>query len=585
MCGVRAAIIVSATGSRSGMGEGDLCLCRSWDSFVHFDTVWMVHVGLQRIVCLVNSSGVLHVAPLVTTVCRVIEQHQSGRIPKCGIFSSVASLSSVMIVSTQRIILPYMLVTPSTPVCDSLLNDNENGSCPDNMSRMATPQLTRVYPLDSPLASSPTEMETTPACSSRGIPTLGSTTDHEKYIAKAGLEGDKERWRVTAEAPPPLQGFCEALPVDIDVSWRGDKYRDDYGAIVSARRSATSPGAEKKDARTSPRSRPSSSFTTTAIALNSAAHNPSALGASDHSSPAVSVFGGVASKAHLFASPFSTLGDGDPVTHHYSPALHGGASSTGAVGRSPTSARVDILQNLLAPTAMGEQDLMQQKTTQALSAGAEEKKCNGTDFSTSATTAVLEAIDSGGNVVVTCGESTDDADALERLVGHSIIAGGTSSSTRSDNGSPTINAVSSFVDGIARPAINGPAVGVGSSSYRPKATETSLPQTTESQRTSRPTQSREGFDVRASARALDCGHGPSVDNEGGATARMFNVGERRGNGDRGERGLMQPSSDSARSEGLCGGQKAGPRITMDERPDELEELEVRVVCCCKQHEN
>lgn len=249
------------------------------------------------------------------------------------------------------------------------------------------------------------------------------------------------------------------------------------------------------------------------------------------------------------------------------------------------SARVDVLRNLLAPIAMGEQGLIQKDTIRAVSAGAEENN-DEVDVSTSTAATVPKVRDGGSNVVVAFGEkNADDADALELLLGHSVIAGDTTTSTRSDNGSPTTNAASGFVDGIAKHAAYCLDDSAGSSSYHQRATDIDRPRTTESKGiATRPNQTREGFGVHASTTALDRGHGLGgkatplrVNSECGATARLFGGGQGSDSDDRGEIGLMRPYS--ARSKERYGGQKAGPRMDMDERPDKLEELEVRVSSC------
>lgn len=534
---------------------------------------------LRTIDCLVSSARVLRVACAGHDSCRVIERHPRGRVTICEI--SLLCFNSAIYFALR--------VGYSLERYDSFLSGNENEeSYPDNMSRMATPRPKRACSLGSPL---------TPASNSRTRPALASIADLDKYTGTSGLEGNTERGRMTAEESSPLQDLREALPADIDVSWRGGQYGVDRAAAASATRSASSarrrsPKAEKKATHASARSRPSSSSTITAITSDSVASTPTALGTYGRPSPSALVLrreSDVATKttaAHLFASPFSALGDGKPATRHSSPALHGGTSSSAAMARSPMSARVDVLQNLVAPIATGEQDPIQTDTSKAVSAEAEEKKCNGVSVSTSTAATAPRVKDGGGNVVVAVGENADGADALERLLGHSIIAGDTTSSTRSDNGSPSTNAVSGFVDGIARHGAHCPGVSAGSSSFHQRATDKGI--------AIRPNQTSEGFGAHDSTRALGRGHGHggkptplSGNNEGGATARLFGEGQGSDSDDRGEIGLMRPSYYIARSEERCEGQKAGPRMAMEERPDELEELEVRVsnclLYCCKYH--
>lgn len=414
-----------------------------------------------------------------------------------------------------------------------------------------------------------------PANRSRSRPALASIADHEKYMATSGSDGDRERRRVTAEAPSSLQDLREALPADIDVSWRGDHCGDDCRAVASARSSATSarrrsPGEGLKAKHASSHSRPSSSPTTTAIASDSAASIPIALGTSGCSFSAASV-----------------------------PRPENGGVASGAMERSPMSARVNVLQNLLAPTAMRQQDPMQETAIKGVSAGAEQYDRDGVHVSTLAVTAFPETVDgSGGNVVVADSDNGDGADALERLLGHSIIAGRTTSGARSDNGSPNANPASSVVDVTARRAIHRPGVSVGSNICHQKATGIDRSRTKESNDSaSQPTQSDEGFGVRASTRALGRRQGPGgkttplgVGNEGAGTARVFDGGEGSVSDDRDESGLIQPFSCCARSEDRCEEQKARSRMAMDERPDDLEELEVRVrlypqkVGWCQQHQ-
>lgn len=434
---------------------------------------------------------------------------------------------------------------------------------------MATPTTKRSYSVESPLGSPRTELATTAPASSSGRPALVSIAGGDTHGAASELEGDDEAGgRMSASA---LQASHEALPADIDVSWREGQHGDDSGAFASAKRFSStvrlgSPGANDDANRASPRSSPPY-YTTTPLSKN-AAGTPTAVGTSGQSYPARATperkEDDVRAKqsstaAHLFASTFSTLGEGHQAARRSPPAPDGGASRNG--GRSPMSARVDVLQNLLAPAEMGEQDLTRPRPNPSVVASACEAKRSTGDEASVAKTSMAPAPEEkvGGRGAVECGENVDNA---ERLSGRS-----------SENGSRNNNAVSGFVDTIERRERTRPSGFSNGSVGRQQAGTTEHPQPPGTKGIDLgPTSTGARSGVDASTSDLDRGPERKAGTLG-LTAELDTTAKIQSDG---VKGLLRPSSYTARNEERWDERKAGPRPTIGERADELEELEVRM---------
>lgn len=223
------------------------------------------------------------------------------------------------------------------------------------------------------------------------------------------------------------------------------------------------------------------------------------------------------------------------------------------------SSRVGVLQNLLVPVGIDEQDLTRPNPGVVASAAA--KRSTGDEAVLAKETAKLAPEEKGGgsgSVAVECGENVDIA---ERLLGRS-----------SGNGSRNTNAVSSFVGPIARHEHPGVS-NKGNVHPQAEATECLQPPETKKNdlRLTRTRAARSGVD--ASASALDRGpqrKAPPL----GPTDELDEMARIQFDG---FKGLLRPSSCSVKNEERWDEQKAGPRRTMGERSDELKELEVRTV--------
>lgn len=426
---------------------------------------------------------------------------------------------------------------------------------------MATPKPERSDPVESPTR---TELAITAPASSCARPALASITGGDAHGAVCGLESDGVGGgRAAAEMSPTSQASHEALPADIDVSWRKGRYGNDGEAVASSakhfsdtvrlRSSGSRNDAKRASSRVSP---PYYS-----IPSNTAAGTPTALGTSGRSSPDEAILERredartqkSATAAHLFASIFSALGEGRQVARRSPTALDGGASRSG--GRSPMSARVDVLQNLLAPA--GDQDLPRPNLGVVTSAVSKESTSDGTIVAKmSMAPGAAEKGGGGGRGIVECDEIVRNA---ERLLGRS-----------SENGSQNTNAVGSCVDAIARHQKTQPGLS-NERKGRQQAEAAVHPQTPETRGTDlRPTRTRARSGVESSASALDSGPegtaaplGPSDEFDAMERIQFDDV-----------KGLSRPASYTTRTEERWDEQEAGPRPTIGERSDELEELEV-----------
>lgn len=225
------------------------------------------------------------------------------------------------------------------------------------------------------------------------------------------------------------------------------------------------------------------------------------------------------------------------------------------------SARVDVLQNLLAPAETSEQDLTRPNVGIVASAAA---KGSASDEANVARTLAKSAPEEKGGVgaggVAECYGIVDNA---ERLLGRS-----------SENGSQNTNAAGRFVDPIARHETAHPGLSNDGNDHQQQAEATERPRTPETKGADlRPTRTRPRSGVvDASTSALD--RGPEIQGAPLGPTDEFDAMERI-NFDN-FKGLSRPSSFSAsRNEERWDEQKAGPRPAIRARSDELEELEVR----------
>ncbi|CAM9243736.1 unnamed protein product [Ectocarpus fasciculatus] len=318
-------------------------------------------------------------------------------------------------------------------------------SSPDDGFRAVTPQAKHAYSIQ---AEEILPVPTTARCGTSGSHATASIADHENFGAASELasEGLGGGVRVVAGAPSFSPQPSPEVPANIDVTWLERQTREDGGAVA-----ATSPEA-RDNASASSRFRPWSSAAIDVSAATTA-DNPSAFDPPNTSFAADAVVRhiedgdketGSATRANLFASPFSPREETSAFARR-SPLSAGDARHSGKMQRSPMSARVDVLQNLLAPGVMGGEDLRPQN-------GSGNKR-DKPQVSRTETEALPDSIG-----------VADDADALEHLLVHSTINVDTGSSIRSDNGSPGTNCASSPFDAIVRPANCGPDPCVVSSS-------------------------------------------------------------------------------------------------------------------------
>ncbi|CAN0474956.1 unnamed protein product, partial [Ectocarpus sp. 12 AP-2014] len=330
----------------------------------------------------------------------------------------------------------------------SLLDD----SSPDDGFRAVTPQAEHAYSIQ---AEDILPVPTTTRCGTSGSHATASIADHENSgaaseLAYQGLGGGV---RVIAGTPSSSPQPPPDVPANIDVSWLERHKREDGEAVA-----ATSP--EARDNRsTSSRFRPWSSAAINASAAT--AENSGAFDLPNTSFAADAIVkhiedGGKkvrsATRASLFASPFSPREETSAIARR-SPLSAGDASRSGKMQRSPMSARVDVLQNLLAPGAMGGEELWSQNDSG--------KKRDEAQVSKTETQTLPDGKAGGGD---NGSGVAGDADALEHLLVHSTISVDTRSSVRGDNGSPGTNCANSSFDAIARPANRGPDACVVSSS-------------------------------------------------------------------------------------------------------------------------
>lgn len=406
--------------------------------------------------------------------------------------------------------------------------------------------------MESPPGSPRTELATTTTAGSYGRPILASMMGGDTCGPASGLEGDNEGLSLSA-----LQASHEALPAEIDVGWRGAQYCDDGGAVASAERFSTTvrlrspPGSRNDGKRASSRASPPY-YTAPS---NAAAGTPTALGTSGRSSPAEAIIEREgndvraktpATAASLFASTFSGLGEGHQAARRSPAALDGGASHPG--GRSPMSARVDVLQNILAPVEMAEDGLARPNSCVVSPAVTEGRASDEAVFAKMLTMPAPEGKGGGGGIE--CGEITDSS--AERLLERSSETGSRNTIERHERTRPGLSNESDDIQQVG-------------------ATE--RPQTPEAKEADdlRPISLRARSGADASTSALDGGPerkagSRSITDELDAMEQVHFGGVK---------GLSRPSSYSARNGERWDKQKAGPRLTTGERFDELEELEVR----------
>ncbi|CAN0237806.1 unnamed protein product, partial [Ectocarpus sp. 8 AP-2014] len=400
-------------------------------------------------------------------------------------------------------------------------------SSPDDGFRAVTPQAKHAYSIQ---AEDILPVPITTRCGTSGSHATASIADHENSgaaseLANQGLGGGV---RVIAGAPSSSPQPSPEVPANIDVSWLERHKREDGGAVA-----ATS--MEARDIRSaSSRFRPWSSA---AINVSAAtAETPGAFDLPNTSFAADAVVKHIedrdkkmrsATRASLFASPLSPWEETSAIARR-SPLSAGDASRCGKMQRSPMSARVDVLQNLLAPGAMGGEERRPQTDSG--------KKRGKAQVSRTETEALPDGKGGGGD---NGSGVAGDADALEHLLVRSTISVDTGSSVRGDNGSPGTHCASSSFDAIARPANCSPDACVVSSSRDDHRDEGG----TDRHRTiatkeviAVPTQvAHTHTDGRTGLSALDGGHLPggqatslSLAEESGATAETSRKGIRRG---------------------------------------------------------
>ncbi|CBN73816.1 conserved unknown protein [Ectocarpus siliculosus] len=402
-------------------------------------------------------------------------------------------------------------------------------SSPDDGFRAVTPEAKHAYSIQ---AEDVLPVSITTRCGTSGSHATASIADHENSgaaseLANQGLGGGV---RVIAGAPSSSPQPSPEVPANIDVSWLERHKREDGGAVA-----ATS--MEARDNRSaSSRFRPWSSAAIN-VSAATAEPLPGAFDPPNTSFAADAVVKHIedgdkktrsATRASLFASPLSPREETGAIARR-SPLSAGDASRRGKMQRSPMSARVDVLQNLLAPGAMSGEELRPQNDS-----GKERGK---TQVSRTETEALPDGKGGGGD---NGSGVAGDADALERLLVRSTINVDTGSSVRGDNGSPITSCASSSFDAIARPANCGPDACVISSSRDDHRDEggTDRHRTIATKEVSAvPTQvARTHTDVRTDLSALDGGRFPggqanslSLAEESGATVETSRKGIRRGN--------------------------------------------------------
>lgn len=395
--------------------------------------------------------------------------------------------------------------------------------------------------------------------------------------------------RVVAGAPSSSPQPSPDVPANIDVSWLERHRREDGRAVATA-----SPEARDNTSGSSRFRTWSSAATNVSAATDD---DPGAFDPRNTSFAADAVVRHIedgekkirsATRANLFASPFSPREETSAIARR-SLLSADDASRSGKMQRSTISARVDVLQNLLAPGAMSGEDLRPQNDSS--------QKRDMAQVSRTETEALPDGKGGGGD---DGSGVAGDADALEHLLVHSTINVDTGSSIRSDNGSPGTNCASSSFDAIVRPANCGPHACVVSSSRDDHRDEggTDRHRTIATKEiTAVPTQAAHThIDVHTGLAALDGGHVPerqatsrSLVEEGGVTTETSRKGIRRSN--------IGENDDRERMEGLSSTCEEGPkgvlessfcRATSRERGhaenveppmaidrSELEELEVR----------
>ncbi|CAB1103639.1 unnamed protein product [Ectocarpus sp. CCAP 1310/34] len=438
-------------------------------------------------------------------------------------------------------------------------------SSPDDGFRAVTPQAKHTYSKQ-PEDILPVSLTT--RCGTSGSHATASIADHENSgaaseLAYQGLGGGV---RVIAGVPSSSPQPSPEVPPKIDVSWLERHKREDGGAVSAS-------SLESRDNRSaSSRFRPWSSAAVN-VSAATAEPPPGAVDLPNTSFAADAVVKHIedgdkkmrsATRASLFASPFSPREETSAIARR-SPLSAGDASRCGKMQRSPMSARVDVLQNLLAPGAMGGEELRPQNDSG--------KKRGKAQVSRTETEAFPDGKGSGGD---NGSGDADDADALEHLSVHSTINVDTGSSVRGGNGSPVTNCASSSFDAIARPANCGSDACVVSSSrddhrdeggtdrHRTIATKEAIAVSTQVARTH--------TDVRTGLSALDGGHLPggqatslSLAEESGVSAETSRKGTRRGNvGESDDREEIEGFSSACR-EGAKGVLESFFRATSRER--------------------
>eukprot|EP00903_Cladosiphon_okamuranus_P008560 g8214.t1 len=425
-------------------------------------------------------------------------------------------------------------------------NDNY-GFSSDDVSRMATPKSNLSSSVKSPLGSPLTELGTTAPASSIVRSALVSATRGDTRGAASGSEDDgKGEGQIAVEtSSSSIQASHDALPADIDVSWREGHCVDDGEAVASSKRFSSTVRLSSPPSRACP-----PHYT---IPSSTAAGTPTALGTPGRSYPAECTFErkesgaretrSAAQMAHLFASTFSALGDGQQAARSSTTAPDGGASRSD--GRSPISARVELLQNLLGPDEKGEDNVAPPGVC-TVAPTATRRTSDDTNLAKASTKPSLEEKDGiGGSSAV---EGDEILDAAERLLGRG-----------SEDVSQNTAVVGGFVGTSAKRERTHP--GLEGGCQQAEATE-SLP-TPETKGTDlRPTRPRAQSGVDASEPERKVTQAGPTDEFDAIERRQFDNTE----------GLLRPSYSPAARKERWDEQKAGPRPAIGERFDELAEL-------------
>lgn len=336
----------------------------------------------------------------------------------------------------------------SNDSCDSFLDD----SLGEGTSQIAAPPPSCSHSFGSPPAL--TREELVVAAPRRvALVADGDTHGVTSVLARKGVQGQGKGRACIEVGSSSLQASSEILSGEDNFTWRERQNGQGDGAVAYLRRPAAATSARLSEGtkvcmeHASPQTSPSAP---TPSAVGTAAGDPAALGISKQSPPDAAVatlrdsrkaMSEAAKSPYAFTSPTSPLGDGKYAARRCPVMSVGGTrnSDFGTMVRSPMSARVDVLQNLLAPAVMAEKDRRQEHSRLLESAEVQGNMENG---------ACVRRTEGGSGVD---DENVSEINALERLLVHSATTGDPGrSSICDDDDNRNTNGVGTTVSDIAK---------------------------------------------------------------------------------------------------------------------------------------